>query len=203
MALDTITLANGQQASGSAATGNPVRVAATYNSTAPTLSSGQATDLQTDVNGNLKTTINNGVTSGTAGSPSTQVLSTQGIAGMTPFQTLPALQTSGGPGEISYIMPATPAAQTVKTSAGQVYMLRVYNTGASTVFLKWFDGAVTLGTTSANYQEAIPAGATLVVPFPMGKPFTNAIRFAVTGGIGVADNTAITANTVVVNVAFQ
>jgi hypothetical protein len=203
MSLDTLNVGSGQQAEGATAAGGPVRVGGTYNSTAPTLTNGQAASHQLDASGNLKVTQANGVAAGTAGSPSAQVLSVQGESGMTPIQTLPALQTAGGPGEVSYIMPATATVETVKTTAGQVYMLRAYNTGASPVYLKWFDGAATIGSTSANYQEIIPAGGSLVVPFRFGKPFVNAIRFAVTGAIGLADATAITANTVVVNIAFQ
>jgi hypothetical protein len=67
-------------------------------------------------------------------------------------------------------------------------------------------GTITLGTTSANYQFAIPAntaGAGAVIPIPELRSHASSIKWAVTGGISYTDNTSITANTVLVDVSYN
>lgn len=107
----------------------------------------------------------------------------------------------------SFIAPATPAVTAVKTTAGVMTHLSCFNILATPVYVKIFDAtSVTLGTTSATYQFMCPgntAGAGFVVPFPFSISFTNAIRVAVTGGISLTDNTAITANSVVMDIGFN
>jgi hypothetical protein len=55
---------NGNVASGVADSGFPVKVAGVYNSGAPTFTTGQRADLQTDVNGNLNVNIKAGAAAG-------------------------------------------------------------------------------------------------------------------------------------------
>ncbi len=146
--------------------------------------------------------------SGTAGTPSSNVVSVQGITSMTPLQTQVSAATSGGAAYSNLIAPGTPATQTVKSAAGSVVAIRAFNTSSSVAFLKFFDvsGTITLGTTSANYQFPIPAntaGAGVVIPLPELRSHANSIKWAVTGAISYTDNTAITANTVVVDVSYN
>jgi hypothetical protein len=108
----------------------------------------------------------------------------------------------------SAIVPATPAVTTVKSSAGVVTQLVCFNILATPVYLKLYDvsGTVTLGTTSANYEFMCPgntAGAGFVVPLPWAITFANAIKYAVTSGISLTDNTATTASSVLVNVGYN
>lgn len=51
---------------------------------APTLTTGKVGALSMDLSGNLRTTVANGVSSGTAGTPSANVITVQGVASMTP-----------------------------------------------------------------------------------------------------------------------
>ena len=50
----------GNKGSGTSDAGNPVKIGGVYNLVAPTFTSGNRTDIQTDINGNLKTIIQNG-----------------------------------------------------------------------------------------------------------------------------------------------
>ena len=116
----------------------------------------------------------------------------------------PSQLTSGGPSYVNAIAPATPAATTTKGTAGQLLGLRCFNLNATPVYLKFFDtaSAVTLGTTPATFQFMIPGntgGAGFVVPLPDRRPCANAIKYAVTGGISLTDNTSITASSVIVD----
>lgn len=183
-------------------------VGAVVESSAPTLTAGHAGALSMDTSGNLRVTVSNGIQAGTAGSANSQVLSIQGIASMTPVQTSPGLTTSGGASYSNIIAPATPAVTNAKTSAGNVYGVVAFNVLATPVYIKFFDtaGAPTLGTTSANWQFMIPGntgGAGFVITLPVPRSCANAIRYAVTGGIALNDNTSITGSSVVVDVAYN
>ena len=68
----------GLAANNAAVSGNPVLMAGTYNSSAPTFASGTAATLQADVNGNLMVNVAAGGTSGTV----TQNSTTRGESGM-------------------------------------------------------------------------------------------------------------------------
>jgi hypothetical protein len=108
---------------------------------------------------------------------------------------------------VTAIAPATPAVSTPKASAGVVTHISCFNILATPVYVKLFDAtSVTLGTTSASYQFMCPgntAGAGFVLPFPWAITFANAIKYAVTGGISLTDNTAITASSVIVNIGYN
>lgn len=108
---------------------------------------------------------------------------------------------------VSAVAPATPAVSTPKASAGVVTQISCFNILATPVYLKLFDASsVTLGTTAATYQFMCPgntAGAGFVIAFPWALTFATQIKYAVTGGIAVADNTSITAASVIVNIGFN
>jgi hypothetical protein len=106
----------------------------------------------------------------------------------------------------SAIAPATPAATPIKGGAGRLYMLDVGNSGASDVWVKLFNvvsGSVTLGTTSATTNLYVPKGTRQTFGIAdIGDYFSTAITYAVTGGISLTDNTAITAGAVSVNARY-
>lgn len=173
----------------------------------PTLTTGKAAAFSLDTSGNLRVTVSNGIQAGTAGSANANVLSIQGIASMTPVAVSQGLATSGGASYNNAIAPATPAVTTPKASAGNLYGVVAFNLLATPVYLKFFDaGSVTLGTTAASFQFMVPGntgGAGFVIQLPVPRSFANAIKYAVTGGIGTTDNTSITANSVIVDVAYN
>ena len=203
--FETINISNGQQADAAAATGNPLRVAGEYVSTAPTLTTGQANSLQLDANANLKTVVENGVQSGTAGTPSANVLTVQGASGMTSIQTQLSQAIAGGSSYSSAIAPATPAIATPKSTAGSVVAIRAVNILSTIVYLKLFDvsGAITLGTTAATYQFPILPNTPLIIQFNELRSHTYSIKYAVTGAIAYADDTSITANSVLVDISYN
>lgn len=106
----------------------------------------------------------------------------------------------------SAVAPATPAATSVKASAGTLVSVSCFNILATPVYVKLFNtGTVTLGTTAATMNLMCPgntAGAGFVAVFGAVN-FSTAIQYAVTGGISLTDNTAITASSVTVNITYQ
>lgn len=108
---------------------------------------------------------------------------------------------------VTAIAPATPAASSVKASAGYLLSVSCFNILATPVYIKLFNAAsVTLGTTSAVMNLMCPgntAGAGFVTSFAWPVTFSTAIQYAVTGGISLTDNTAITANSVTVNLSYE
>ncbi len=87
--------------------------------------------------------------------------------------------------------PVTPAAATVKTSAGRMYGWVLQNSAASLRSVKFFDtaGAVTMGTTPALFEIDIPAGGVAQLSPDGGVGFFNAIKWAVTSAKGLTDST--------------
>jgi hypothetical protein len=204
---DSVQIASGQAASGTANSGDPVKIGLAYNSSPPTVASGDVVDAQSDANGNMLVKVQNGVGAGTAGAPSSQVLSMQGIAGMTPIQTVAGATTAGGASYSNAVAPATPALQAVKASAGNILGIVAFNDSSSPVFLKFYDtNSPTLGTTPCSFQYMIPGnagGAGFALTLPGQRSCANKIQYAVTGAIGPTDNTSISANTVLVDVSYN
>ena len=105
------------------------------------------------------------------------------------------------------IAPATPAAVQAKASAGVITSVQCFNILSTPVYVKLFNAtSVTLGSTSATLQFMCPgntAGAGFVISFPLQLYFSTGIEYAVTGGISNTDNTAITANSVIINIGYN
>jgi hypothetical protein len=126
-------------------------------------------------------------------------------ANTTPWLVTDTPATSGGLVQSGGIMPATPAKTVAKGSAGQIYSITCFNLLASPVFLKVWNnvtGSVTLGTTACDFQFMIPGnagGAGFVVNIDKAIAMSTGIIFAVTNLISTTDNTAITTNSVIVN----
>lgn len=173
------------------------------------LTSGHASVIAIDtVDNGVWSHITNGITSGTAGVPSTQVVSVQGVASATPVISQLVGQASGGNSTSYAVQPATVAFQTPKGSAGTVYGIFAWSIASGITWLKLFDAAApTLGTTACNYQFPVPGATSPAVGFsgfvfPTGIAFANAIKYYVSGAIGANDTTAITASTVLVWVVY-
>lgn len=95
--------------------------------------------------------------------------------------------------------PATPAAQQIKGTAGRLVGGYIHNNSASTRWIKFFNAtsaSVTPGTTSAAFEIGLSPGQTLEIASEGGLAFATAITIMVTGGQGLTNNTAITANEV-------
>lgn len=91
--------------------------------------------------------------------------------------------------------PATPAPQQLKSGAGRLLGLFLYNTSASTRWVKIFNlasASVTAGTTSATTEIGIPAGSQLEMKMEGGAAFSTGITVMVTAGAGLTNNSAVT-----------
>lgn len=127
----------------------------------------------------------------------------------TPILVTDTPATSGGLSFSYQLAPATPTKTAVKASAGQIFSITCFNINAAARYLKLWNIAsagVTLGTTACTMQVLIPgntAGAGVVINIDKGWTFGTAITAAITGGIADADNTAISANEVIVTIGFK
>jgi len=119
------------------------------------------------------------------------------------YNQWPAQQSSF----VTAVAPATPAAASVKSSAGVITSITCFNLLATPVYIKLFNTAsVTLGTTSATLQFMCPgntAGAGFVANYHWALSFSTAIEYAVTGGISLTDDSSITASSVIVNIGYN
>jgi hypothetical protein len=91
--------------------------------------------------------------------------------------------------------PATPAAQQLKSGAGRLVGLYLFNTSASVRWVKIFNlasASVTPGTTAATTEIGIPAGGRLEMTAEGGAAFSTGITVMITGAAGLTNNTAVT-----------
>ena len=91
--------------------------------------------------------------------------------------------------------PATPIAQQLKTGAGRLVGLFLYNASASIRWVKIFNlagASVTPGTTPALTEVGIPAGQRFDFNQEGGAGFSTGITVMITGGAGLTNNTAVT-----------
>lgn len=191
--FESINIVNGQQADAAAAAGNPLRIGGTYNSSAPTLTTGEVNSFQIDQNANLKTVLENGVASGTAGTPSANVVTVQPIAG--------SLYSN------KIITSATPALVTITLNPSLILDLIALNFTSAPAFIHFFDtvGAIVLGTTASTFTWGIPgntAGAGVAPPLKIPRAFAAGMQYAVTGGIAANDNTNIGTTGIIVDLSY-
>jgi len=93
------------------------------------------------------------------------------------------------------LSPATPTGQSIKASAGRLLGFSLVNVNAATRWLKVFNATtVTPGTTSALFEIALPPNQQVFVSLEGGMAFSTGIMAMITGGQGLTNNTAITAN---------
>lgn len=91
----------------------------------------------------------------------------------------------------NYASPATPAGQSIKASAGRLLCVSLSNTAAAVRWVKFFNQTtVTMGTTSAAFEQPIPAMGILEFSMEGGIAFSTGIQIAVTSARGLTDNTS-------------
>jgi len=116
--------------------------------------------------------------------------------------------TQGGASMSKTISAASTNATNVKSSAGQLYGVQVFNTNAGARYLKVYDKATapTIGTDVPVKVLTVPgntAGGGLVIAWPTGLPFTNGIGFGTTTGAPDSDTGAVAANEIVINLDYK
>lgn len=98
---------------------------------------------------------------------------------------------TGAASFVSVLSPATPAAATIKATAGRVIGWQLQNSATGLRSVKVFGvAAPTLGSTAALFEIDIPAGGRSEVQLPGGMAFGTAATYSVTSAKGLTDNTA-------------
>ena len=160
--------------------------------------------LSTQITGAGSATVTNIVSS----APDTSVVT----VGLDPNAPLPAgtntigavnlaASTTGGYTPFTFISAGNTTPSTVKSSAGTLHSLYIFNTTATIYYVKFFNKlSPTMGTDSPVLNLPVPAstngaGFTLI----LDAAFGTAISVAVTTGQALTDNTAGTAGAVVIN----
>lgn len=191
----TPVLVTGNVASGAADSGNPVKVGGVYSSSLPTLTNGNRGNLQLDVNGQLLVALG------------TQLDATNDTVG-----AQPKAATSGGVTPSHLISAASTNATSLKGSAGQVYGFQLMNKSTSgAAYVKFYNKATspTVGTDTPVKVITLAAAASSTQPTvvvhsqPLGISFSTGIAFAITGGSGNSDTTAVSAGDVHVEVDYK
>jgi hypothetical protein len=170
------------------------------------------------------TTTIAGSAPGTAGTPSTQVLSVQGVASGTPQPmslnttptvangngVVPSLVTSGGY-TTYFLQPAASDNHTnVKNGAGQVYWILAENNSATVNYLRFYNAASGFNgcgsATNLIAQIQIPASTSvggINIPLPFGIPFSTGISICVTSGYATNDTTNATASAMSLTIGYN
>jgi len=189
----------GNVASAATDSGNPVKVGAIFNTTQPTVTTGQRVNLQATSRGALIVA---------PGVESFAVQSTLQAGSATIGKVnVPAVATGGAtPGKL--VSAATTNATSVKASAGTLYSLSVGNTNASARYVKFYNkaSAPTVGSDTPVQVFTIPggtAGGGREVQIPVcGIAFSTGIAFATTTGAADSDTGAVAANEIVVSYSY-
>jgi hypothetical protein len=133
----------------------------------------------------------------------TPVTTTQGVS-IASLPSLPAgtnltgdngvqyrANNTGAAGLVSVLSPATPAAATIKGSAGRLIGWQLHNGSTGVRSVKLFNAtAPTLGTTAAVFEIDIPVGGRAEIVLDGGIGFATAMTYSVTAAKGLTDNTA-------------
>jgi hypothetical protein len=139
------------------------------------------------------------IATGTAGTPSSQVLSVQGIPSMTPVSVNLTAAPTGGGTPYTFITTASTNSQAIKSSAaGTLTDIQAFNTTTTISFLRLYDSPSAPNCSSAtgfvnSYPIPPATAAGLVGGFAiplgaLGKAFVNGIGYCVTGGGTSTDN---------------
>lgn len=111
---------------------------------------------------------------------------------------------SGGLTGHTAVSAASNNATSVKASAGRVYAIIATNNGAAARYLKFYNKASAPSPASdtpvATYM--LPAGGGLCRITDIGLVFSTGIAYAIVAGIGVTNNTSISADEVAVNIEY-
>lgn len=201
----TASQIQGNVAGGATDSGNPVKVAGVYNTTAPAYAAGQRAELQTDAAGLLKIipwTMNGGGIGQMLGLSATNV---DGVAVNTVASLLLTVARNTKFNGTTWdrdrkpsgtkILPAAAATTNpdfAKASAGDLWCISGFNAAASVRYLKIYNkaSAPTVGTDNPIMVIALPVGA-----FNLnmnGHYFSTGIAFALTTGAALLDTGALT-----------
>lgn len=158
---------------------------------------------------------------GTVGASVPVVLPAAQITALTPLSTVEINNDSGNPIPVAdggsttggltmhrTLSAATTNATNVKSSAGQVYALQVFNVNAAARYLKLYNSASapTAGAGTPVKTYVIPgntAGNGFTIEVSKGMAFSSGIGFTITAAMADNDTTAVAANEIVVNIDYK
>lgn len=150
------------------------------------------------------------LTPGTAGTPSTQVLTVQGIIAGTPVPVTPGPTTSGGLSVTSWVSVNNATGINVKASAGQVYRSECFSdpSAATQVYLKLYNSASapTCGSGTPVMRQMSTFGSTgggFTSGTDSGTAFSSGIGYCLVTGITDADATAPAASKFICNIYWK
>jgi hypothetical protein len=136
---------------------------------------------------------------GTAGSPSANVGTIQGISGGTPVPTLSVLTSANNGLTASRVVAAASTNGTsVKASAGEIASIDLFNVAAYAVYFKLYNkvSTPTVGSDTPVWTIPIPAGGGFSRDFIRGEYFSIGIAYAITKLQADSDTTALAAGDV-------
>ena len=96
-----------------------------------------------------------------------------------------------------------PAATAIKAATGKLKSYDLYNSG-TIAYLKLFNttATVTVGTTVPDAVIVLPATSKAALDLSCGINFQSGLQYAITGGAGDSDTTALTAAQVVGTLSY-
>jgi hypothetical protein len=99
---------------------------------------------------------------------------------------------------------ATTNLTSVKNTAGNLYTIAAYNSGAGIAYLKLYNkaSAPVVATDIPVQVYAIPAGGRIDISMPKGQRYSTGIASAVTGAAAFTDATAVAVNQVLLSLSY-
>jgi hypothetical protein len=211
---------------GATAATNAIQEAGVYNSTLPTLTNGQGGAVQVDakaqqlidlnyVAGAAVATAASGIikvgvtdSSGNAINSTSNALNVDCVSGCSGSLTTISLipHTSGGLSVKHFVSAGSDNATNLKSSAGQVYNIHVYNNAAYPVYLKLYNSASSpTGCAATNLFKVVgvQAGTEFQINTEEGFALGTGIGYCLTKGIADSDDTAVLASDASVDVAYN
>jgi len=182
------SMVQGNVASGTADSGNPVKVGAVYNITAPTYATGQRTDLQADNTGNIKITPYAGTSplifNGALTDAQSNTIVGNGVTPTRPAKWNGTTWDRDRKPNIKSRITSTAAGGSptnVKTTAGDLVGFWGQN-GAAITYLQIYDkaSAPVVGTDTPIATYPIPANATFNQGISGGLYLANGVSYAFT-----------------------
>lgn len=195
-------LGQGNVASGTADSGNPVKIGAVYNAVKPVIASGQRGDAQIDLSGNLNVRVHGSSTTGADGiansALSCTAIPTDANSTSNRPMTIANYRFNGTSWDRDAkasavarlpVSAASTNATSAKASAGTVHNLDVYNANAAVRYLKLYNkaSAPVVGTDTPVRTIALKPADKTVVTFPNGLYFSTGIAYALTTGAADSD----------------
>jgi hypothetical protein len=192
----------GNVASAATDSGNPVKIGGIFNTTQPTVTTGQRVNAQATNRGAMIVApgVESFAVQATSISAGNNLIGNVGISGA---------RTAGGT-TIYRNLDVDEADVQIKATAGQVYWIHAMNLTAAKLYLKFYNATaatVVVGTTTPVMTFPVATqgdtnGAGFVLSVPSGIVFGTAITIACTTGIADADTGAPAANAMVVHVGY-